>query len=75
MDCFSGGYEAAIVEINPELLHKILLGRYFTQELKGRWKDKRIYCVPRAGRDGEKFSVRGDNAKILSLPNDAQILY
>lgn len=75
MDCFSGGYEAAIVEINPELLHKILLGRYFAQELKGRWKDKRIYCVPRAGRDEEKFSVRGDNAKILSLPNDAQILY
>lgn len=75
MECFASGYDAAIVELNRDLLHKILLGRYFTQELKGRWKEKRVYCIPRSGWDEEKFSVRGDNAKILSLPNDAQILY
>lgn len=75
MDCFSEGYGSAIVELNRELLQKILHERVFTQEVRGRWKDKRIYCIPHSTWDGEKFTVRGDNSKILTLPDDAQILY
>lgn len=75
MDCFAHGYDSAIVELNRGLLKKILSEGVFTQELSGRWKDKRVYCVPHSTWDGEKFTVRGDNAKILTLPDDAQILY
>lgn len=75
MECFAGGYDAAIVDLNRELMHVVLRERFFSQELKGRWKDKRVYCVPHSSWDIEKMTVRGDNAKILSLPNDAQILY
>ncbi len=75
MDCFADGYGAAVVELNRELLSKILSDHVFTQELKGRWKDKRVYCVPHATWHEEKFTVRGDNARILTLPANAQILY
>lgn len=75
MACFAEGYDAAIVELNRDLLKKILLERVFTQEVRGRWKDKRIYCVPHSTWNAEKFTVRGDNAKVLTLPDDAQILY
>lgn len=75
MDCFAEGYDSAIVELNRELLHKILLERVLTQEVRGRWKDKRIYCVPHSTWNSEKFTVRGDNSVILTLPDDAQILY
>lgn len=75
MDCFAEGYDAAIVELNRELLHKMLLERVLTQEVRGRWKDKRVYCVPHSTWSAEKFTVRGDNARVLTLPDDAQILY
>ena len=75
MDTFSNGYRAAVVELNRQLLEKILGERYFTPEIKGRWKNKRVYFVPHSTWHEEKFTVRGDNAKVLSLPDDAQILY
>ena len=75
MDCFADGYSAAIVELNRELLNKILRNSVLTQELNGRWKDKRIYCIPHSTWHEEKFTVRGDNAKVLTLPDDAQMLY
>ena len=75
MDCFAEGYESAVVELNRGLLQKILHDRVFTQEIRGRWKDKRIYCIPHSTWEEEKFTVRGDNSKILTLPDDAQILY
>ena len=75
MDCFAEGYSAAIVELNRELMNKILRESVLSPELKGRWKDKRVYCIPHSTWHEEKFTVRGDNAKILTLPDDAQILY
>ena len=75
MDCFAEGYDSAIVELNRGLLQKILHERVFTQEVRGRWKEKRVYCIPHSTWDEEKFTVRGDNSVILTLPDDAQILY
>lgn len=75
MDRFAEGYGAAVVELNRGLLRKILHDGVFTQELKGRWKEKRVYCVPHSTWDEERFTVRGDNSRILTLPDDAQMLY
>lgn len=75
LDCFVNGYTAAIVELNEGIMRKILSEHLFTPETKGRWKDKRIYFVPHKTYKEEHFTVRGDNAKILKLPDKAQILY
>jgi len=75
MDVFADGYDAVVVELNRNLLEKILGEHIFTGELKGQWKNKRVYFVPHSTWHEEKFTVRGDNSRVLSLPDDAQILY
>ena len=47
----------------------------FSEEVRGAWKDKRVYFVPHATWHEEEYTVRGDNATVLTLPDDAQILY
>ncbi len=75
LDCFADGYNAAIVELNVGIMQKILNERIFAIEVKNRWKDKRIYLVPHKTYKEDYFTVRGDNARVLDLPNNAQILY
>ena len=74
-DCFAGGYSSAIVELNERVMHKILQESVFHEELQTAWKDKRVYFVPHKTYKEDYFSVRGDTAQILSLPDNAQILY
>lgn len=75
MDRFSEGYNAVLIELNRPLMNKILSERYFEAETRGAWKDKRIYMVPHSTWHEEKFTIRGDNSGVLTLPDDAQILY
>ncbi len=75
LGCFADGYSAAIVELDRALMNKILSERYFADEVKGAWREKRVYFIPHTSFPEEKFSVRGDNAKVLTLPDTAQILY
>ncbi len=75
LDCFAAGYNAAVVELNAGIMKKILDERIFAIEVKNRWKDKRIYFVPHKTFKEDFFTVRGDNASVLHLPNNAQILY
>lgn len=75
MELFANGYYAAVIEMNRELMNKILTERYFGEEIKGIWKDKVIYIVPHSTWHEEKFTIRGDNSGVLSLPDNAQILY
>ncbi len=75
LDYFANGYNAVVIELNRALMNKILSERYFSYELGGVWKDKRVYMVPHSTYHEEKFTVRGDNAEVLTLPDDAQILY
>lgn len=75
MDCFADGYESVIVELNAKLMKQILAGKYLSPETRGAWSKKRVYFVPHIDWNEEKFSVRGDNNKTLTLPDNAQILY
>ncbi len=75
LNCFADGYGAAIVELNRSLMNKILSERYFAGELTGAWKEKRVYFIPHSAFPEERFSIRGDNAQVLTLPDTAQILY
>ena len=75
LDCFADGYRAVIVELNRSLMEKILSERYFEAEIRGPWREKRFYLIPHATFPEDKFTIRGDNAPVLTLPDDAQILY
>ncbi len=75
LECFATGYRSAIIELNSGIMQKILSERIFEIELKTRWKDKRIYLVPHKTYKEEFFTVRGDDATVLHLPDNAQILY
>ena len=75
LDCFANDFNAAIVELNDMMLWRILDDHLFTNEVKGRWKNKRIYLIPHRTYKEDYFTVRGDNSEILSLPDNAKILY
>lgn len=75
MDCFAEGYCTAIVELNRELFNKIASESVLTQELNGRWKDKRVYCIPHTAWHEEQFTVRGESNTEPALPEKAQRLY
>jgi ribonuclease G len=75
LDCFADGWNSAIVDLNENIMRKILKENLFTLEVKGRWKEKRVYFVPHKTYKEENFSVRGDGSAVLDLPNNAQLLY
>ena len=75
LDCFVGDYTAAIIDVNQNIMHKILNERIFAIELKTRWKDKRIYFIPHKTYKEDHFTVRGSIDSVLTLPDNAQILY
>lgn len=75
LDLCAKGYTAVIIELNENIMRKILSERLFSKELLTHFKDMRIYMIPHKTYKEEHFTVRGDNATILHLPNNAQILY
>lgn len=75
LDCFADGYTAAIIDLNENIMKKILREGLFSIESRTRWRDKRIYFIPHKTFKEDHFTVYGDNAKILNLPDNAQILY
>ncbi len=76
-DVLAEGYPAVIVELNAELMRTVLRERYLRAEAEGRWQGKRVYLIPRTGWHEETFSVRGEKGAggVLTLPDDAQLLY
>lgn len=75
LDCFADGYTTAVIELNDWIMRKILHEGLFSIEAQGRWRDKRVYFVPHKTYKEEYFTVRGDNATVVHLPDKAQILY
>lgn len=75
MDCFAGGYASAIVDLNQDVMKRILEERLFQEELQTLWKNKRVYLLPHKTYKEHVYHVTGDNSAILSLPNNAQLLY
>lgn len=72
---FADGYTSAVVEMNEKIMKKILSEGLLTKEVNGIWKDKRIYMVPHKTFQSTQYSVKGDTADVLDLPDKAQILY
>ena len=75
MEYFRNGYQSVVIELNRALMHTILFERYFTEDVRGAWRNKRVYMVPHTSFHEEAYTIRGDNSSVLTLPDDAQILY
>lgn len=75
LDYFTNGYVAVIIELNRSIMEKILSEGYFSKDVKGAWKQKRVYMIPHRTYHEERYEIRGDNNPVLTLPDDAQLLY
>lgn len=75
LDCFANGYSAAIIELNENIMNRILKEGLLSNEVKTIWREKRIYMIPHKTFQESQYSVRGDNSGVLKLPDKAQLLY
>lgn len=66
---------AVIVTVNPDVFNKIFTLRYLDRECATMWKGRRIYIIPDEGLHHEKFSVEPTNQTVLTLPDNAKLLY
>jgi ribonuclease G len=74
LDCFADGFDSAIVELNVQIMEKILEEGLFSIEMNNRWKEKRICFIPHKTYKEDYFSVRGENGDFVSAPNNARFL-
>lgn len=75
LDLFTDGYSAAIIDINADMADYILKNGALRRDVEKIWANKRIYIIPHRTYHLENFRVRGDNSKILDLPDKAKLLY
>lgn len=75
LDCFADGYQAAVVDLNEGMMKKILEEGTYSKEMKGRWRGKQIYLIPHKTYKEHCFRVHGESGKVLTLPDNAQLLY
>lgn len=73
--CFAEGYANAVVELNAGLYAYIVSTRRFSDLVRGEWREKRVYMIPHRTYHEEQFNVRGDNNRVLDLPETAKLLY
>ncbi len=74
-DCFADAYRSVIVECSRAYMKQMLSKRYLSEEMRGMWRENRVYFIPHDDWAYERYTVRGDNAAVLSLPDSAQLLY
>ena len=56
-------------------MKKILADGTYSKEMKGRWRGKQIYLIPHKTYKEHCFRIHGEHGKVLTLPDNAQILY
>ncbi|MEG1612873.1 MAG: Rne/Rng family ribonuclease [Clostridia bacterium] len=67
--------KSVIITVNPDVFSKLFTLRYLEKDCLTMWKGKRIYIVPDSSTHHEHFTIVADNSTILSLPDDAKLLY
>ena len=75
LDLFAQGYSAAIIDLNADLADYILKKGVLSSDVSKIWRDKRIYIVPHRTYHLESYRIRGDNSKVLDLPDKARLLF
>lgn len=75
LDVFSEDYSCALIDLNGDICEYIFKTGALSKDVAKIWRDKRIYLIPHKTYHHEYFSVRGDNSKVLDLPDKARLLY
>ncbi len=75
LDLFADGYETAIVDLNVEISDYIQAKKLLQKDVEKIWKDKRIYIIPHKTYHQHFFLIKGDNEKVIELPDNAILLY
>ena len=73
LDCLAQG-NTVVVDVNVQIMEKILQEGLMSIEAKGRWKDKQVYFIPHKTYREDYFTVRGEKTEKLILPDNAQKL-
>ena len=74
LDCFADGFDTVVVELNQNIMQKILNEGLLTIEARTRWADKRVYFIPHKTYKENYFTVRGEEKEPSALPANAQLL-
>lgn len=75
LDCFANGYSSAVVELNLDVMQRVLNEGLFREESKTLWKNQLVYFIPHKTFRQNHFTIKGETTDVLSLPSNAQILY
>ncbi len=75
LDLFSEGYETAIVDLNVEIFDYILAKGLLKKDVEKVWQGKRIYVIPHKTYHQQFFLIKGDNGKVIEVPDSAVLLY
>ena len=74
LDYFAKGNTVAVVDVNVQIMKKILSEGMFAIEAKNRWKDKKLYFIPHKTFKEDYFTIRGENFDESELPDFAHLL-
>ncbi|MBQ9714085.1 MAG: Rne/Rng family ribonuclease [Clostridia bacterium] len=74
LDCFAEGNVAAVVELNENIMQRILSHGLFSKEAVGRWKDKQVCFIPHKTFKENFFTVHGEKQFLSEFPERAKIL-
>ncbi len=75
LDLFADGYNTAIVDLNIEIADYILAKGLLKKDVEKVWSDKRIYIIPHKTYHQQFFLIKGDNGKVVEVPDSAVLLY
>lgn len=75
LDIFAKGYSAAVIDVNEQIADYIFTSGALSSDVRKIWLNKRIYIVPHKTYHLEFFRMRGDNSKVLELPERAKLLF
>lgn len=72
---FSEGYRNVIVEMNAAVYAEIVSTGKMMDALRNPFAGRRVYMIPHKTFPEGKFTIRGDNNAVLTLPETAKLLY
>jgi ribonuclease G len=75
LDLFADGYNTAIVDLNIEIADYIFAKKILKKDVEKIWKEKRIYIIPHKTYHQQFFLIKGDNGKVVEVPDSAILLY
>ena len=75
LDLFADGYETAIIDLNYEIADYVLCKKLLKKDVEVIWKNKRIYIIPHKTYHQQFFLIKGDNGKVVDVPDNAVLLY